>query len=270
MTLRPQIPGTDLKMLGFPIDAQVAQRYRLGRVFLVGDAAHIVPPTGGLGANTGIQDAHNLAWKLAAVLRGQAGPALLDTYDAERRAVGLFTMGQALARWQARVGPSTGPGAPPLVDYPNITFGYRYRSAAVLGAPPNEALALPPNRLTGQPGTRAPHRMVNLEGRTISTLDLYGRGFVLLAGADGAAWVAAAERARRRLDVPLAAYRFGVELLGADGPAAHGPGPGGALLVRPDGFVAWRVQTMPAQSERVLEDALTTVLARPPARRDHV
>jgi putative polyketide hydroxylase len=79
VTLRPQIPGTDLKVLGFPIGAQVAQQYRVGRVFLVGDAAHIVPPTDGLGANTGIQDAHNLAWKLSAVLAGQAGPGLLDT-----------------------------------------------------------------------------------------------------------------------------------------------------------------------------------------------
>lgn len=108
-SLRPQIPGTDLKVLGFSIGAQVAQRYRLGRVFLVGDAAHIVPPTGGLGANTGIQDAHNLAWKQAAVLRGQAGPALLDTYDAERRPVGLFTMGEALARWRLASDRAPGP-----------------------------------------------------------------------------------------------------------------------------------------------------------------
>jgi putative polyketide hydroxylase len=85
VTVRPQIPGTDLKVLGFPIGAEVARQYRHDRVFLVGDAAHIVAPTGGLGANTGIQDAHNLAWKLAAVVRGQSGPALLDTYDAERR-----------------------------------------------------------------------------------------------------------------------------------------------------------------------------------------
>ena len=104
VSLRPQIPGTDLKVLGFAIGAQVAQQYRVGRVFLAGDAAHIVPPTGGLGANTGIQDAHNLAWKLAAVVRGEAGPALLDTYHDERRPVGLFTMGQALARWGSRMG----------------------------------------------------------------------------------------------------------------------------------------------------------------------
>ena len=104
VSLRPQIPGTDLKMLGFAIGAQVAQQYRVGRIFLVGDAAHIVPPTGGLGANTGIQDAHNLAWKLAAVVKGEAGPALLDTYHDERRPVGLLTMEQALARWGSRIG----------------------------------------------------------------------------------------------------------------------------------------------------------------------
>jgi hypothetical protein len=73
--LHPQIPGTDLKVLGFTIGAQLAHSYRAGQVFLVGDAARIVPPTGGLGGSTGIQDTHNLAWKLAAVLDGQAGPA---------------------------------------------------------------------------------------------------------------------------------------------------------------------------------------------------
>ncbi|HYO30365.1 MAG TPA: FAD-dependent monooxygenase, partial [Thermomicrobiales bacterium] len=87
VTLRPQIPGTDLKVLGWTIGAHLARAYRSGPVFLAGDAAHAVPPTGGFGANLGIQDAHNLAWKLAAVLRGQAGPGLLATYEAERRPV---------------------------------------------------------------------------------------------------------------------------------------------------------------------------------------
>lgn len=103
VALRPQIPGTDLTVLAFPIGARVARHYRVGRVFLVGDAAHIVPPTGGLGGNTGIQDTHNLAWKLAAVHHGHAGAALLDTYHAERHPVGLFTMGQALARFGTRM-----------------------------------------------------------------------------------------------------------------------------------------------------------------------
>src|SRR5215216_3700186 len=173
--LRPQVPGTDLKVLGFSIGAQVARRYRAGRVFLAGDAARINPPTGGIGGSTGIQDAHNLGWKLAAVLRGQAGPALLDTYHAERHPLGLFTMQQALARWQSRIGAGGGADSAPLVDYAAVAFGYRYRSSAVLGAPEDAAPPLPPEELAGQPGTRAPHLPLTLDGREISTLDLYGQ-----------------------------------------------------------------------------------------------
>jgi len=258
--IHPQIPGTDLKVLGFTIGAQVAERYRVGRVFLAGDAAHIVPPTGGLGANTGIQDAHNLGWKLAAVLRGQAGPALLDTYHAERHPLGLFTMQQALARWQSRIGAGGGADSAPLVDYAAVAFGYRYRSSAVLGAPEDAAPPLPPEELAGQPGTRAPHLPLTLDGREISTLDLYGQRFVLLAGANGAAWVSAAQRVARRLDVPLDAYRFGVELAGDEG--AHGIAPDGALLVRPDGFVAWHAPAAEENPERSLEHALSRLLSR--------
>jgi putative polyketide hydroxylase len=262
VVIRPQIPGTDLKVLGFPIGAQVAQQYSLGRVFLAGDAAHIVPPTGGLGANTGIQDAHNLAWKLAAVLHGQAGPELLDTYHTERHPVGLFTMQQALARWQARVGTGGGAEGQPLVDYAAVTFGYQYRSSAVLGTPEDSASALLPEELTGQPGTRAPHVRVTLGDREISTIDLYGRRFVLLAGGNGTAWVSAAERVAQRLGVPLDAYRFGVELGSAGGAAKHGIGTDGALLVRPDGFVAWRTEAATEDPERKLEQALSRLLCR--------
>src|ERR671934_983509 len=116
VSLRPQIPGPHFKVLGFPIGAQLARRYRAGRVFLVGDAAHIVPPTGGLGGSTGVQDTHNLAWKLAAVLHGQAGPGLLDSYHDERRAVGELVMQQALARFQFRM-TQEGGGSAPLLDY---------------------------------------------------------------------------------------------------------------------------------------------------------
>ena len=90
--LHPPIPGTNLKVLGFSIGAQLAHSYRTGQVFLVGDAARIVPLTGGLGGSTGIQDAHNLAWKLAAVLDGQAGPGLLDSYHDERHQVGRLVL----------------------------------------------------------------------------------------------------------------------------------------------------------------------------------
>jgi putative polyketide hydroxylase len=141
-----------------------------------------VPPTGGLGGSTGVQDTHNLAWKLAAVLGGQAGPGLLDSYHDERHAVGRLVLDQALARFQFRMGPGGDAETAPLLDYQAVALGYQYRSAAVVGAA-DDAAPLPPERLTGQPGTRAPHRRVGRDGEELSTLDLYGRRLVLLAGA---------------------------------------------------------------------------------------
>ncbi|MGH8910036.1 MAG: FAD-dependent oxidoreductase [Egibacteraceae bacterium] len=258
--LVPQIPGTDLKVLAFVIGAQVAQRYRDGRVLLAGDAAHIVPPTGGFGANVGIQDAHNLAWKLAAVLRGQAGPALLDTYEAERRPVAQFTMGQALARAHDRLGAGDGGDVPELAPYASVVFGYRYRSAAVIGAPDDPAPARHPQRLEGEPGTRAPHLALTRNGAELSTIDLYGHGFVLLTGPDGDAWAAAAEGA---LPAPVTAHRLGVDLGDPSGRAltAHGIGPAGAILIRPDGFVAWRQTETPNNPAKALTAALDQILA---------
>jgi putative polyketide hydroxylase len=254
VTLRPQIPGTDRTVLGFPIAARVAQHYRQGRVFLAGDAAHAVPPTGGLGANTGIQDAHNLAWKLAAVIAGKAGPGLLDTYHDERHPTGLLTMQQALARFGVRMGPDDGPQQ---IDFGAVALGYQYRSAAVAGPTDPDARPLLPHELTGQPGTRAPHVPVVHVDVEISTLDLYGDGFVLLAGSDGAPWVEAAIR----LDVD--AYIFGVDLISeGDLATAHGISAEGALLVRPDGFVAWRCASAVTNPAADLEHVLRTTLSR--------
>jgi putative polyketide hydroxylase len=264
VSLRPQIPGTGLKVLGFAIGAQVAQQYRVGRIFFVGDAAHIVPPTGGLGANTGIQDAHNLAWKLAAVVRGEAGPALLETYHDERSPVGLLTMEQALARWGSRVGEGTDGQSVPLLDYAAIAFGYRYRSAAILGAEEDDRPALVPADLTGQPGTRAPHVWLERAGERLSTVDLFGRGYVLLTAADGGAWVDAA----RSLTAPaVEAHRIGGNGDGAltdpDGrwATAYGVTNSGAALIRPDGFVAWRTERAVADPARALALAIADLLA---------
>ena len=263
VSLRPQIPGTDLKVLGFAIGAQVAQRYREGRVFLVGDAAHLVPPTGGLGANAGIQDAHNLAWKLAAVVQGMAGPALLDTYHDERRPVGLLTMEQALARWGSRIGEGADGETVPLLDYAAITFGYRYRSAAVLGAPEDARAVSPINELNGQPGTRAPHIWLVRDGQRLSTIDLFGCRFVLLTGNDGSGWV---DAARSITDTVVDAYRIGDhgDLADADRPwtEAYGVTDGGAVLVRPDGFVAWRAERAVAEPARQLGMVLSDLLAQ--------
>ncbi|MEW2353642.1 FAD-dependent oxidoreductase [Spirillospora sp. NPDC029432] len=214
VALRPQVPGTDIKILGFPIGAHLARRYGAGRVFLAGDAAHAWPPTGGLGANAGVQDAHNLAWKLAEVLADRAGTGLLATYEAERRPAGAMTMEQAMARFGARMGPGAGPE---IIDYGAVSMGYRYDSAAVVGGDPDPAPMLPAD-LDGRPGSRAPHADL---GGGRSTLDRYGRGFVVVG--DGPVWEKAA------VD------------LGIDSAPSHGTVPGGhALLVRPDGFVGWR------------------------------
>ncbi|HEY0364119.1 MAG TPA: FAD-dependent monooxygenase, partial [Solirubrobacteraceae bacterium] len=105
--------GTDMPMdivdvANWRAEATCAERLREGRVFLAGNAAHVVPPNGGFGGNTGIQDAHNLAWKLAAVVKGEAGPALLDTYEAERLPLCELTVQQAYTRYATRVVPERG------------------------------------------------------------------------------------------------------------------------------------------------------------------
>jgi putative polyketide hydroxylase len=257
--LRPQIPGTNLKVLGFNIGAHVARQYRIGRVFLAGDAARINPPTGGLGGNTGIQDTHNLAWKLAAVIRGEAGPALLDTYHDERHPIGLLTMQQALARFSSRMGQ----GADiPLIDYGAITIGYQYRSSCVLEAAPDDINPLPPKELRGQPGTRAPHVVVRVGSQEISTIDMYGRHFVLLAGTNGAAWISAAKQVMKQTGIQLAAYSFDIEPGSSEVAAAHGISKDGALLIRPDGFVAWRTISAAKEPENILKDILLSLLCR--------
>jgi putative polyketide hydroxylase len=262
VTLQPQIPGTNLKVLGFAIGAQVARQYRQHRVFLVGDAAHIVPPTGGYGANAGIQDAHNLAWKLAWVLRGGAAPALLDTYEAERHPVGLLTMRQALALWGSRIGEGVARESEAPLDYAAVAFGYRYQSPAVVDAPSHLPPALSSVELNGQPGTRAPHVWLERDGERFSTVDLFGDDFVLLTGAEGGAWVAAA---RSIAHPALEPHRIGggneITDPGHRWTSAYGVAEDGAVLVRPDGFVAWRSEGATADPVAALTAAIGQVLA---------
>lgn len=226
----------------------VADRFRAGRVFLAGDAAHVHPPAGGFGANTGIHDAHNLAWKLAAGLAGWGGDGLLDTYDAERRRVGQAMAEQAMVRNRIRHGHAGAEDRAAMVDDIIITLGYRYLSSSIIGAEDHRVLA-PTLELSGQPGTRAPHVWLQHGRERISTLDLFWDSFVLLTGPAADRWVqAATEPAVRqpagRTPVPLRVVQIG----GRDGPTpvdrdwatAYGVKPDGAVLVRPDAFVAWR------------------------------
>ena len=207
------------------LTALVATRFSQGRVFLAGDAAHTLPPTrGGYGANTGIHDAHNLAWKVAAVLRGELPPELLETYDLERRPVAWTRLEQTFARPDyARHARGFAEGVR-VLDEAGIELGQLYRNLANDPALPEAAR---PDEWKGQPGTRAPHVWlpdpVDPEAR-FSTLDWFGRGWVLVtAGGD---WLADA----------------GIHIVRASENVreAFGLQPGGASLVRPDGVIAWR------------------------------
>ena len=125
----PDIPVVIENIATWRAEANCADRFTDGRVFLAGDAVHVVPPNGGYGGNTGVQDAHNLAWKLALTLAGVAGPGLLDTYDAERRPVGELTVEQAFTRYVTRVAPYLGTeNTQPIVDDFSMEIGYRYDS----------------------------------------------------------------------------------------------------------------------------------------------
>ncbi|MDH6568952.1 putative polyketide hydroxylase [Streptomyces sp. SAI-117] len=251
---------------------RVARSYRSGRVFLAGDSAHEMSPTGAFGSNTGIQDAHNLAWKLAAVLGGWAGEGLLDSYDAERRPVAEATSARAAARSAEHshpgYAPAPGTGGGPQRGILNVALGYRYPQGAVVGADP--AGPVVPDRLdlSGEPGSRAPHMAVRQQGERISTLDLYERSLVLLSGAGSASgWHEAAVRLAEETSVPLVSYRLGAgphaELTpedGTDWSAAHGTTPEGAVLVRPDGFVAWRSPGPVPDARSALRQVLKAVL----------
>ncbi|MDJ1138218.1 FAD-dependent monooxygenase [Streptomyces iconiensis] len=244
----------------------VSETFRVKRVFLAGDAAHVHPPAGGFGANTGIHDAHNLSWKLAAVLRGWGTEELLDTYDAERRPLGTAMSEQALVRNRIRHGYATEQDRADFVDDVIITLGYRYRSSSIVGAGESKVLT-PHLELTGEPGTRAPHVWLTRGGETISAIDLFWDDFVLLHGPAGGAWAKAAVKAAEKLGVPLVTHAVGLDEelrpTERDWAGVYGVGPEGAVLVRPDAFVSWRSEGAAEDPEAVLADVLARASAVP-------
>jgi FAD binding domain len=239
--------------------ADVARSYQTGRVLLAGDAAHIMPPNGGFGGNTGIHDAHNLAWKLAMVLQGHADPALLTTYDAERRPVGRFTVEQAYTRYVRRTAPYLGvDDAPPLAPDLDIELGYVYRSGAVI--PDDDDLPEghdDPRHTRGRPGSRLPHVWVERDGQQVSTIDLVGSSFAVLTGSAGAAWAGATDAVAN--DHP--GLSFAAHVIDDEAAAACGITESGAVLVRPDGFVAWRSAVGVPDAMAALGDSVRVVLA---------
>jgi 2-polyprenyl-6-methoxyphenol hydroxylase-like FAD-dependent oxidoreductase len=247
--------------------AEVAERFTEGRVFLGGDAAHVMPPMGGFGGNTGVQDAHNLAWKLALVLKGIAGSELLATYNTERQPIGELAMQQAYTRYVLRVVPERGKeGMQPIVDDLSMEIGYRYHSPAIVAeVGGGTSLYADPRRSKAMPGTRAPHVLLRRAGTPISTLDLFTRNFCVLAAPGGGAWRDAARAAAADLGLAIDAYLLDHGDVGdPDGrfADAYGLFRSGAVIVRPDGFVAWRATDASTASKATMTALLSSLLCR--------
>ena len=300
------------KITRWSLEGVVASSLRVGRVFFVGDAAHRHPPTGALGLTSAVQDAHNLCWKLAAVLDGVASDRLLDTYEPERRssvqhnvdrsvenALNHMATGEALGLLDPELTPEEGwarmgrlwSDRPEDMDFRrriarlfasqsmefrehNIEYGYTYDSAAVVddGSPP--PAPVDPVRVyepSTRPGSPLPHAWLDTEeGKRISTLELVRPGrFLLVAGEGGEGWCGAAARLVARAGIPLDVARIGH----LDGdfldPRCRWARlrqitTGGAILVRPDRFVAWRSLGSSADPDADLAKAFADVLGRDP------
>ncbi|MGF6997116.1 FAD-dependent monooxygenase [Paraburkholderia sp. GAS32] len=291
------------------METVLAERFRSGRVFLLGDAAHRHPPTGGLGLNSAIHDAYNLCWKVAAVLANRAGDGLLDTYEVERRKVdadnietavraaqNLQNMSEALGvspeksvdeNWAAlRLFWEDLPGSEErrhvfstyigqrTLEYRqhNTDFGFTYDSAAIVadGSPAPEPLdKVRLYEPSTRPGSQLPHAWVLRAGERLALRSLIHDGhFVLIAGEDGHDWVEAARKLSAETGIPLRAATVGVDKgdlidfrlawlknreIAADG----------AVLVRPDGFIAFRTLQRTEDPQATLASALAQILSTP-------
>jgi 2-polyprenyl-6-methoxyphenol hydroxylase-like FAD-dependent oxidoreductase len=246
----------------------VADRYGTQRVFIAGDAAHLTSPTGGFGMNMGIQDSVDLSWKLAAMLQGWGAEGLLASYEIERRPVAIRNVREATRNLTNMLSPRG--SLPELVFTPGpegdaarrefgdaytammkrewhtigIHLGYRYDPSPIVvpdGTPEPED-TVQTYEQTARPGHRAPHVWLG-PGR--STLDLFGQGFVLLRFASDAVTTPLEDAARAR-GVPL-------EVVDIDHDEARAAYAQPLVLVRPDGFVAWRGAALPTDSSRIVD-----------------
>ncbi len=244
---------------------RVVEQYRQGRIFFAGDAAHTLSPSGGFGMNTGIGDALDLGWKLAATLQGWAGQDLLDTYETERRPIAVRNLEEAnanLQRTQNRVIPpvitSDSPEGAEMrkqmamgmersnvrreFDAPGVHLGFRYESSAI-ASEPNPPTGNPFEwQQTSYPGCRAPHAWLE-PGK--STLDLFGQGFVLMSFQDDPLCEQFKSVFQNR-GIPLTVHQI-------DRPEIAELYERSQVLVRPDGHVAWRSDRLPEHPELLID-----------------
>jgi 2-polyprenyl-6-methoxyphenol hydroxylase-like FAD-dependent oxidoreductase len=231
--------------------AQLADRFRVGPVFLAGDAAHRLTPVGGMGMNTGIHDVHNLAWKLAGVMAGWAGDALLDTYETERRPTAARNVEWSLGNWGCfRSGKPFPPDGQPNTE--EIDLGAGYESDAVIcdGTPRPESSV--DHRPSARPGRRAPHVWIKTANGCCSTVDLFEREFVLVTGPSGSDWLAPAIAVAGSHGIPIRT----VVVSEPEWQTVYDVAADGAVLVRPDGHVAWRSPSSAQVDPRQLTLAL--------------
>lgn len=238
-----------LSIFGWKRRELVADAYGKGRVFLCGDAAHVMSPTGGFGMNTGIADAVDLSWKLAAVLEGWGGERLLGSYEDERQPVAVRNVGEAGQNFDRMTSAPQGLGLAAVARHLkdamapewntlHIHLGHCYAGSPVIVPDGTE----PPVQSgdgfvqSAVPGCRAPHAWL-ADGR--STLDLFGRGFVLLRIGAEAPDCAEIDAAARERNVPL-------QIVTLEEPETRKLFERALVLVRPDGHVAWRGDAAPA------------------------
>lgn len=289
---RADVPVAIRTISPWVMTCQVAERYRVGRVFLAGDAAHRFPPTGGLGLNTGIQDAHNLAWKIAAVLHGAAVPGLLDTYEIERRPVAQYNAEQSLQNAirlldvPRALGFSDEPAearhnfratladperrrevAAAIADQAEhfdmlgLQLGYTYEEGALVPDGSVKPTTENPIRTfvaSSRPGARLPHGWVIEQGRRRSTLDLVALDrCTLLVGPSGHRWIDAA----KTLPLALTPVQLDLDVNDPDDwwSTVAGMSRDGAMLVRPDQHVGFRAQRSVADARAALAGAVAAI-----------